>query len=1109
MMDDRYVIESLLGAGGVGQVYRAHDRRLDRQVALKLIRSDSPDQEVRLLEEARAQARVTHDHVAEVFEVGRHSGRPCVVMRLVDGPTLEAVADELDVADAARIVSRVGRAVYAAHQLGLIHRDLKPGNVLLEQRGDDWQPFVVDFGLATQLEAPGLTATGVVSGTPHYMAPEQIRGERSRSIDVWALGAILYRLVSGRPPHTGDSSLDVLVKTTSEDALPIRRVAPGTPADLAAVIDRAVASEPEDRYASAALLADDLDRFVRGEPVSARRLGPARRTLRWMRRHRAASAAAAAALVILTATTGLAIRERLRASQQAALGQELGGEARDIAWWMRAAELAPRHDIRPERREVRHRMEVVEGRLRELGSVAIGPTAYALGRAHLALAEPAAARVQLERAVAAGYETTVVFEALGTVLSELYRDELAKASRITDAALRKVRLELLEADLATPARSYLDRAAASSDDLLVRARRAFLDGDFDEAANLAQQARVHRIWLTEAFLLEAAAIRADADRLRTEGEYPAAEATYARADTVLAAAADVADSSFSAHLDRCALWTAVMDLRLYRSGEDPGSAFEAADSSCRAASEIAPDVADVWSQWSAALRLRGLSALRRGDPFEDSLNRAIELGRRAIELAPDAPEAHRRLGLALRVLARSQARNGVDPRATMREALAALEKSASLGADAVSWSDVGLARSSLARQEAFHGGSPDAEFDLAIQAQETAIELAPYTAPLWVNLSEVLKNRGVYELDHGRDARESLGRAVTAAERAVELNAEYVTAWRNLGLARWYLGDAQWQQGEDPQPALAAALTAFEKLQQLDPESALAWTDTANVCLLQAQVLATSGRSPDSALRAAARSLDHAASLDPELVWLHFLRGAVALEQARWAVHTGADSESELERARLAFRSGLDTQPDNPFALTDQARVALVDAQHRLDVGSDPSPLLERAEASIEKALEVDAELAPAHAAAGLAHLLRAEWADATEGDPTTAIARSEAALARAATIDGRLARIPFHRARLELLRARRARGDEDHRAAVTAARAHIARARELRPSWIEAIALAGAIETEAAFDDAAAAATAAELFRRAFEADPDLRRRYGEEGVTRRRARDRSPIPA
>lgn len=1109
MMDDRYEIESLLGAGGVGQVYRAHDRRLDRRVALKLIRSDSPDQEARLLEEARAQARVTHDHVAEVFEVGRHGGRPCVVMRLVDGPTLETVADELDAVVAARIVSRVARAVYAAHQIGLIHRDLKPGNVLLEQRGDDWHPFVVDFGLATQLEARGLTATGVVSGTPHYMAPEQIRGERSRSIDVWALGAILYRLVSGRPPHTGDSSLEVLVKTTSEDALPVRRLAPETPADLAAVIDRAVASEPEDRYASAALLADDLDRFVRGEPVSARHLGPGRRTLRWMRRHRAASAAAAAALVILAATTGLATRERLRASQQAALGQELGGEARDITWWMRAAELAPRHDIRPERREVRHRMQGVETRLRELGSVAIGPASYALGRAHLALAEPAAARVQLERAVAAGYETTVVFGALGAVLSDLYRDELAKASRITDAALRKVRLEQLDSDLATPARSYLDRAMTSSDDPLVRARRAFLDGDFDDAADLARQARVHRIWLTEASLLEAAAIRADADRLRTDGDYVAAEAAYARADAVLAAAADVAESSFSAHLDRCALWTTVMDLRLYRSGENPDPAFDAADSSCRAASEIAPDVAEVWSQWSSAVRLHGVSALRQGDPFEASLNRAIELARRGIELAPEAPEGHRRLGLALRTLARSQARTGVDPRPAMREALAALERSAGLGGDAVSWSDVGLARSSLARQEAFHGASPDAEFNLAIQAQETAIELAPHTAPFWVNLSEVLKNRGVYELDHGRDARGSLGQAVTAAERAVELNSEYLTAWRNLGLARWYLGDAEWQQGADPLPILAGALIAFERLQQLDPESALAWTDAANVRLLEAQVLAASGRSPDNALEAAAGSLDQAATHDPELVWLVFLRGAVALERARWAVHTGADPEPELERAHQAFSTGLDTQPDNPFALTDHARVALLSARHRLDEGGDPSPLLERAEASIEKALEVDAELAPAHAAAGLAHLLRAEWADATDGDPSTAIARSEAALTRAATIDGRLAQIPFHQAHLELLRARHARGDEDHRAAVAAARAHIARARELRPSWIEAIALAGAIETEAAIDDPTAAANAAELFRRAFGADPSLRRRYGEEGVTRRRTRDRAPAPA
>lgn len=1065
VMDHRYEIEELLGTGGVGQVYRALDRRLDRRVALKLIRSEEAAEADRLLREARAQAQVVHDNVAEVHEVGRHGGRPCVVMRLVDGPTLEAAADGLSIREAVEIVRDVARAVYAAHLNGLIHRDLKPGNVLLERRGDRWHPFVVDFGLATRLETPGVTAAGVVSGTPHYMAPEQIRGERSRSIDVWALGAILFRLIAGRPPHQGASNVEVLVAASTRDAPPVRRIAPTTPADLAAVVDTALRSAPEDRYPSAAHLADDLDRFLRGVPVSARPLGPIRRTLRWVRRHRALAAAAGAALVAVGVASGVAVRERLRASTQAALGQELGGEARDIVWWMRAVELAPRHDVRAERQEVRDRIRGLRRRLGELGEVAVGPASYAIGRAHLALSDPAAARRDLERAVGVGYRTADVSEALGTSLSNLYRDGLTQASSISDPELRRARIARLDAELAEPARRYLDRAAAASDDPLIRARRAFLDGAFDDAAALAAEAGADRIWRYEAFVLEAAAVRAEGDRRLDQGDFAGADATFLRAEAILRHAAEVAESSAEVSLDRCAIWLAVIDLRLFRSGADPTTAFEQADATCTAATEIAPDLAAAWGQRSAVQRLRGVWALRRGQPAAVHVERAIELAERGLGLAPDDPAGHRRLGLAHRTLARLQQRAGEDPRPAQRRALAALERSAALLPDAVSWSNLGLARSSLARQEAFHGGDPESELAGAVEALETAVELAPDVAPVWVNLSEVLKNRGVFELDHGRDARETLIRAVAAAEEAVELNPAYVTGWRQLGLARWYLGDARWQQADDPGPVLEAAVAAFREAQTLDPDFALPFSDAANVQVLRARVTAERGSDPGPFLAAADRDLDRAREIDPGMVWLHFVRGTVELERARWSHRRGADPRTHLDRAEAAFRRGLGHHREDPFVATDLARIELLRAEAALAGGRDPSGALERARAALEEALAIDPGLAPALAAAGHAQLLRARIAADSGRDPAPAIAAAEDSLAAAAAADACLARVPLLRARVGLLAAGIATGETERADAIAAARRHVARARELRPASSEAVDLAAAIEAAAAAD--------------------------------------------
>lgn len=1051
MMDQRFRIEGLIGTGGVGQVYRAHDRQLDRRVALKLIRSDGPREVERLLAEARTQARIAHPNVAEVFEVGRHGGRPCIAMEFVDGPSLEQVADELEIAEGVRIVRDVARAVYAAHQVGLIHRDLKPANVLLERRGDGWHPFVVDFGLATQVDSGGLTATDTISGTPRYMAPEQVRGERSRSIDIWALGAMLYRLAAGRTPHDGESNLEILVKVSSEEAPPVRRFAPSLPDDLASIVDTAVAAAPEARYASAAGLAEDLDRFLDGRPVSVRPVGPVRRLGRWARRHRALTAAAVLAAAALFGVGGWGVSERVRAGRQAALGQQFGAHARDIAWWMRAVELAPRHDVRSERQNVRERIAELRRRQQQLGRAAAGPAAFAIGRAYLALSEPDAARTALEAAAASGFDSPDLSEALGTALAELYRRGLARASWIRDQALRERRIGQLRAELAEPALRQLGRALSAEDSALTRSRQAFLEDDYTGAAVHARRAYEEQGWRYEAYLLEAAAVRAVGDRHRTAGDFDRAEESYARADEVLREAAGVAESSAEVHLDRCALWNAVLDVRIYRSGEDPGEAFAAAESACSAATEVAPDLPEAWARWSAVYRYRAVWAIRRGESAREPALRAGELARRALEVDPNHAGGLRRLGLALRALARWQARSGEDPRPAMREALEAMERSARIQPDAVAWSNLGLARSSLARQEALMGGAPEDEFERAVEALRTAVDLAPEMAPLWLNLGEVRKNLGVYQLDHGRDARPVLRASVSAAEKAVELNPDYVVGWRGLGLARWYLGDALWQWSADPEPMLAGASDAFERVRKLDPEDALGWVDGASVELLRARVVAERGGSPEKPFQTAGTLLEGARECDPDLVWLVFLEGLRHLQRADWLADSGRDPTAEIEAARKAFDRGLGKVGRHATALADRALVETVAATWAIRTGHDPTRHLDRARGFLDEALQVDPEGAPALAASGDVLSLRAA-AGGDAGEESTAwLAEASRVLEHAASVDSRLARVPWLAARVEIIRAARAEAGPDRLEAVTRALDHARRAAALRPRWQDA----------------------------------------------------------
>ena len=339
---DRYVIEELLGTGASGQVYRAFDPDLERHVALKVLRQT--DSGYDSLREARLQARLEHPHIAQIYETGERDGRQAVAMQLIEGRDLTTVCRDLPRGEHLLVFEQIASAVHFAHRSGLLHRDLKPGNVLVEDRQGSPHVFVLDFGIATEIDAPGVTLTGMAVGTPEYMAPEQLRGERSRSADVYSLGVMLFEVLAGRRPHQADSRVELMVQVMREPAPTVRRFEQDLAPDVVAVVDRALAYEPEDRYHSAGQLALDLEALRLGQPVSVRPLGRAQRLSRWIRRNRLLSGLAAAAALMVWLLGGAAMAERWRSEARAELAQEFASQAKDIEWTTRAIEMAPLHD---------------------------------------------------------------------------------------------------------------------------------------------------------------------------------------------------------------------------------------------------------------------------------------------------------------------------------------------------------------------------------------------------------------------------------------------------------------------------------------------------------------------------------------------------------------------------------------------------------------------------------------------------------------------------------------------------------------------------------------------------------------------------------------------
>ncbi len=959
----RYRILRELGRGGMGAVFLAHDPQLGREVALKLLLAggDAGEEEVRRFHrEAQAAARLSHRNVISTYDVGVAGGKHYFTMEAVRGGSVAALRKtrrRLPPHEAARLVREAAEGVAFAHAAGIVHRDLKPENLLLDEAG---VVKVSDFGLArilTDSEAQRLTRTGVIMGTPAYMSPEQAEGASAvdaRS-DVYSLGSILYDLVTGELPYAGGTPTEIVFRKISRDPVPPRRLVPQIPPDLETIIEKSMEREPERRYPSAREMADDLGRYLDGEPIAARPISVLGRWRRRVWKHRGWWAAAMGLAALAAGSAGTAWmlwsrqEEVLHAKEHAEAGaaemrlamEKAQSVSRVLARWARVASAV-------------RRLERVSGRAARPG----GDSAAA--------AEDWA---EVERFLAdtpadsASQATARAFVGWAAVLAGR-RDEARRRFQ-----------EAVEADPDVPYgrlmdamwcfSAYLDEQQlpvtnTSAAGILFGPRppeTASMTATRERMEALLAEAARAKVWGKEGageFAVAQAAIRAMQD-----GEYERAEAEFTRA----LESPDLRALTTPLQLGRAC----VRYLRMR---------FAEARADVEDLREAAPDHIARLGVSSLVKWAQAQAGSQQGEdprPLLEDARRDLD---EILRQDPNAFWASANRGLLWTRLGEAAASRGQDPAAAYDAAQADFERSMR-GRPGVAWNHLnrGGVHARRAEREIARGGDPGPHLERALADFGEALRLDSTLAAAPMNRALVYLRQAEAEAARGEDPTAALQQATAEATRALELDPALLPALVNRGAAWLRLGERMTMVGMDAGTMYDQAAADADAVLRQNPDVAEAYALRGQARLRRAEAEGGRGADPRPGIDAAIADLGEAVRRNPALPDVFSNRGSAHSKRALADHARGGDPSASIAAALADFDESMRQNPENGLVYNNRGAVHLLCGHVATARGEDARAAFDAALADFDQVLQRQPNLWQSHAVRGEILFLRGDFA--------------------------------------------------------------------------------------------------------------------------------------
>ncbi len=1053
---DRYEFLRFLGQGGMGMVFLARDRRLGREVAIKFVRKEKLQHRDRFMQEARAQAQVEHEHVCKVFEVGEAGGEVYIAMQPLRGRTLDELAPALSLEQKVLTLRDAALGVHAAHRVGIIHRDLKPQNIHVEvAENGALHTYVMDFGLAREGNEC-LTETSSVMGTPAYMSPEQARGDvrgMDRRSDVYSLGATLYQVATGKAPVSGTNALEILNAVTASDIQPLRAHSHDIPKDLEAITLKCLEKDRARRYDSAKALAEDLDRFLAGDPVQARPTGFWYKVQRRLLKHRQLTVVGAAALAVVLVALGAALRTRRDAGRRERLARQFTEAMARIDSMARYSALSPPHDIRPDLQAVREQMAQLQLDMKQAGALAKGPGHYALGRGYWTLDDPEQAREHLQMAWDAGYREPRVAYALALVLGQQYRDKLLEAQRITSKDQREARLREVERTLRNPALAFLKQAQGADvpSPAYLEALLAFFEGRLDEALAKLKTLGSVQPWFFEAPLLRGSLLQARAWNKRNQGDMDGAHRDFAEGREAMQAAAATGRSA-------PAVYAALGDLELnaflmekYGQG-DVMAPFMRGAQALETALNIQPDHAPSLILQAALTGELAEAKASKGEDAEDLGLKAVQAASLAVKGSPTRADARVALGKAYLMLGNARLRRDQDPREAFQRGLEAFGALSNEKRDYSAWNHLGILNRSFAQFESSHGQDSSAHLSAAIECFSTATRMEPHLLPGWMNLGSCLEQRA--GLPKAVDPSKDLEAALQALEHARTLNSKHFVPYFMLGRVHYAMALRARGKGEDPTPALQRSRGWYHQGLSINPQSPHLHNGKGVALSELARESWARGEDPGKWISEAKESYRAAIQVAPAQSNGYINLSDMLINESRWLA-----SEHSIEEAESVVQRGRKAAPGDKGLLANAGRCEAVRVERASKSGPDPRTHLLTGETLLAKALAIDPKDRDSWQCLGELRAAYARWKAArslaTQADFTSAREAFDHALAEDPTSqESVLARGQLLAAQAEWEQTQKGNARMALTEGLTQAEALL----KARPNWAEALALRAAL---------------------------------------------------